>query len=57
MNGLFQGESGLIFLMAHTERLAPVRGIDCDAIGQRVKDDILQALTRDKQLMASENEC
>jgi hypothetical protein len=42
--------------MAHTKTLAPVRTIDWDAISQRVKDEILPALTGGEQFMAFENQ-
>jgi hypothetical protein len=43
--------------MAHKKAPAPARTVDWDAISQRGKDDILQALTGDQEFMASENGC
>jgi hypothetical protein len=41
MNGFFPCEAVFIFVMVHTKMLAPALTINWDAIGQRVKDDIL----------------
>jgi hypothetical protein len=51
------GEAVFILFMGHTKTLALARATDWDAIGQRIKDDILQALTGDEQDIPSENEC
>jgi hypothetical protein len=55
MNELFQCEAVSIFLMAHMKTLVAAQIIDWDAIGQRVKDDILQALTRDHTARTNSN--
>jgi hypothetical protein len=55
-NELFQGEIVFIFFMTQATTLAPARTIDWDAVGQLVKNDILQALAGEEQFMASANE-
>jgi hypothetical protein len=52
MNGLFWVRN-----FSFSSRVTRRHSIGWDTVGQRVKDDILQALTGDKQFIASENEC